>query len=91
MCSALLVIIHISLTQKWAAGYNPPLRFGKRTERRCVYKLERVYGLYILYIHRCWWGYKLYKRHIWRQDIAVPIVTTYASRYKQRLRNDTIV
>ena len=24
----LLVIIHIPYTQKWAAGYNPPLRFG---------------------------------------------------------------
>ncbi len=28
---ALLVVIHISLTQKWAAGYNPPLRSGKHT------------------------------------------------------------
>ena len=28
--TTLLVIIHIPSTQKWAAGYNPPLRFGKR-------------------------------------------------------------
>ena len=28
---ALLVVIHISLTQKWAAGFNPPLRSGKHT------------------------------------------------------------
>ena len=34
----LLVIIHIPRTQKWADGYNPPLRFGRRTERRNVYK-----------------------------------------------------
>lgn len=28
---ALLVIIHILHTQKWAAGCNPPLRSGRRT------------------------------------------------------------
>ena len=33
MDTALLVIIHIILTQKWAAGYNPPLRSVKRTGR----------------------------------------------------------
>ena len=45
--TALLVIIHISKIQKWAAGYNPPLHFGRRTERRYVYKMERVYIFYI--------------------------------------------
>ena len=31
MGAALLVIIHILHTQKWAAGYNPPLRSGRHT------------------------------------------------------------
>ena len=76
--TALLVIIHIGFTQKWAAGYNPPLRFGKRIERRYVYKLDRVYGLYILHTQRCWWGCKLQLCHIWREDIVTPFVVTYA-------------
>ena len=59
MNAALLVVIHIGFTQGWAAGYNPPLRSGRRTERRYVYKLEMVYGLYILHTERCWWGCKL--------------------------------
>ena len=47
--AALLVIIHIPRTQKWAAQCNAPLRFGKRTERRYVYKLKGVRFRY--YIH----------------------------------------
>ena len=43
-----------------------------------------TFGFYIVYTHRCWWGCIFYGQHIWRQDIVVPIVTTYASRYKQR-------
>ena len=31
--TSLLVIKHILKTQKWAAGCDPPLRFGKRAER----------------------------------------------------------
>ena len=36
--SALLVMIHILLTQKWASGYNPTLRSRRCTEGRYVYK-----------------------------------------------------
>ena len=35
--TTLLVIIHIKYTKKWAAGYNPPLRSGKRTNRIYIY------------------------------------------------------
>ena len=40
-------------------------------------------GFYIVYTERCWWGCKLFELDIWRQDIVVPIVTTYASRYNE--------
>ena len=36
--SALLVMIHILLTQKWASGYNPTLLSERRIEGRYVYK-----------------------------------------------------
>ena len=39
------MVIHISLTQKWAVGYNPPLRSGERTERRYVYRWYGILGL----------------------------------------------
>ena len=42
--TALLVITHIQKTQKWASGSDLTLLFGKHTERRYVYKLERVSG-----------------------------------------------
>ena len=50
-----------------------------------------IFGFYIVRAQRCLWYSKFIARHNWRQDIVVPIVTTYASCYKQRLRNDTIV
>ncbi len=41
--TALLVMIHIPYTQKWAAQCNAPLRSGKRAERRYFYKRYGVY------------------------------------------------
>ena len=42
----------------------------------------------IIPTQRCWYC-KLHKRHIWRQDIVVPYVTTYASRYVMRTKTYT--
>ena len=41
-----------------------------------------IFRFYILYTQRCWWGCKLFELDIWREDIVIPIVTTYASRYR---------
>ena len=42
--------------------------------------LKIVLGFWfdILCNQRCWWGCKLHGRDIWREDIVVPYVTTYA-------------
>ena len=53
--------------------------------------MRGIFGFYIVRAQRCLWCFKFNARHNWRQDIVTHIVTTYASRYKQRLRNDTIV
>ena len=65
-------------------NYDPPLRFGECTERRYVYKWYGVFGFDIIYTHRCWWGCKLHGRDIWREDIVVPYVTTYAVTLRRR-------
>ena len=40
----------------------------------------------ILLAQRYWWGCKLYGCNIWREDIVVPYVTTYAVALQMRLR-----
>ena len=52
--TALLVGLHILWMSYMAAQHSALLRSGRRTERIYVYKLERVYGLYILHIESCW-------------------------------------
>ena len=47
MNTALLAMIHILRTQKWASGYSQTLLFERRTEQRYVYKW---YGFYTPYI-----------------------------------------
>ena len=39
-----------------------------------------VWGFWgdVVLAQRCWWGCKLHSRDIWREDIVVPYVTTYA-------------
>ena len=48
------------------------------------------FGFEILLAHRCWWGCKLHGRDIWREDIVVPYVTTYAVTLRMRLQRHTI-
>ena len=45
-----------------------------------------VFGFEILLAQRRWWGCKLHGRDIWREDIVVPYVTTYAVTLRLRLR-----
>ena len=47
---------------------HAPLRSGRRTERRYVYKWYVVFGFDIIYTQHCWWGCKSYGRDIWRED-----------------------
>ena len=42
------MILHILCTQKWAAGYNPPLRSGRRTERDVFVNCMRFGGRYFI-------------------------------------------
>ena len=47
MCSALLVVIHISLTQKWARGFTEPSRY------RCDCKIIQLWNLSAEMIFLC--------------------------------------
>ena len=42
--------------------------------------------LYFLLTQRCWWGCKLHKRQIWREDIVTPYVVTYAVPLRRRFQ-----
>ena len=59
---------------------HAPLRFGRRTERRYVYKWYVVFGFDIIYTQRCWWGCILYCR-----DICARIHRTVALRMRVRM------
>ena len=65
---------------------HAPLRSGKRTERRYVYKWYGVFGFDIIYTQRCWWGCILYSRDIWREDSQNRRATdAFADGYNRRI------
>ena len=79
------------------------MRWDKKVYRRQCGKLmeqifenthcENWFGFfcyYILLAQRCWWCSKLYRSDIWREDIVVPYVTTYAVPLRTRAYAYTI-
>ena len=55
--------------------------------------VEIVLGFWVrnfIGTQRCWCGCKLHGRDIWREDIVVPYVTTYAVTLRMRLQSHTI-
>ena len=73
--TALLLVIHISLTQKWARGFTEPSRyFAFANGYNCgIYRCGECCMLYfwrdIILTQRCWWGCIFYVQHIWRRNV----------------------